>query len=133
MEMEKSGVKTRDIRFYSNKNNAMVCVHSQQARNYAKYLENADWVKSFHAGFALDKKLYAHVNPVGIRKQYFDIDWTSDFYIVRADGSKIVHELSTAASLSKLAEIEKLEFSRRYWAALDIAEWSVVIDKEDIP
>ncbi len=36
--MDKSGRKTRDIKFYSKKNEAMVIVHSKEARAYTKYL-----------------------------------------------------------------------------------------------
>ena len=34
--MEREGIKTRDIRFFSQKNQQMVCVHSRQARDYVK-------------------------------------------------------------------------------------------------
>ena len=37
--MEHLGTKTRDIHFFSQKNQKMMCVHSRQARDYAKQLE----------------------------------------------------------------------------------------------
>ena len=37
--MDKAGMKTRDIRFFSNKNDQIICIHSKWARDYAKYLE----------------------------------------------------------------------------------------------
>ena len=44
--MEKVGVKTRDIQFYSEKGGIMVKVHSKPARDYAKWLEGETWVES---------------------------------------------------------------------------------------
>ena len=37
--MEKAGTRTRDITYFSRKNNCPVCVHSQAARKYADRLE----------------------------------------------------------------------------------------------
>ena len=40
--MEKSKTKTRDILFFSKKNNRMMCVHTEQAREYAQRLEDSE-------------------------------------------------------------------------------------------
>lgn len=125
--MDRAGRKTRDIQFYSQKNNAMVCVHSHWARDYAKWLETQPWVKSYHTCEALDKERFQHICPVGIRNVYFQTDWVSDFLLDYADGRMGVRELVTASGLQKQAAIEKLEFSRRYWAARDIADWKVLL------
>lgn len=55
------------------------------------------------------------------------ISGSSDFYIRHADGTAAVRELVSAADLTKRAEVEKLELSRRYWAALGVSDWKVVI------
>lgn len=125
--MEKVGIKARDIRFYSQKNSANVCVHSQQARDYSKFLEAQPWVVRYEACVPLDLERYKYVNPVDIRAEHFKIAWASDFLIYYADGRKGVRELSSPAGLRKRATVEKLEFSRRYWAGLDIDDWKIVI------
>ena len=131
--MERAGTKTRDIQFFSRKNNGMVCVHTHWARDYAKYLEEQPWVEAYEAGRPLDRERCAHVNPVDIRRTYFQTEWVSDFYLRYADGRSGIRELITAGALKKLAVIEKLELSRRYWAALDIDEWKVILIQEVAP
>lgn len=125
--MEKLGQKTRSINFYSEKNGKMVCLHSRHARDYAKYLESQPWVERYEAGTPLSQELYAHISPVRIRSAYFQVPWVSDFLIQFADGRKGIRELVTAGGLQRKNIVEKLEFSRRYWAATDIDEWKVVL------
>lgn len=125
--MEKFGKKTRDINFYSEKNGKMVCLHSRLARDYAKYLETQPWVERYEAGPPLSQELYAHVSPVGIRGAYFQVPWVSDFLIYFADGRKGIRELVSADGLRRKNIVERLAFSRRYWAATDIDNWMVVL------
>ena len=125
--MEKAGQKTRNINFYSEKNSNMICLHSRHARDYAKYLETQSWVERYEAGAPLSQELYAHVSPVGIRGAYFQVLWVSDFLIYFADGRKGIRELVAADGLRRKNIVEKLEFSRRYWAATDIDNWKVVL------
>ena len=125
--MEKIGQKRRDINFYSDKNKGMICLHSRHARDYAKYLETQSWVERYEASSPLSQELYAHISPVGIRGAYFQVSWASDFLIYFADGRKGIRELVSASSLLRKNIVEKLEFSRRYWAATDIDDWKVVL------
>ena len=125
--MERAGRKTRDIQFYSEKNSRMVCLHSSAARDYAKYLEKQPWVESYEAGAPLSEELYCHVSPVGIRGLYFKTSWESDFLLHFADGRRGIRELVREDSLQKASTAERLEFSRRYWAATDVDEWKVVL------
>lgn len=125
--METVKKRTRDISFYSEKNGAMVMVHTQFARDYAKFLETRDDIASYEAGYPLETERFVHVSPVGIRPSYFQSKWVSDFMICCADGSCGIRELVTEAQLSKRAVVEKLELSRRYWAGRDIADWKIVV------
>ena len=84
--MEKVGTKRRDIHFRSDKNGIVVCVHSREAREYARYLEASADVASYEAGTVLDPDKYPFINTIGIRKEYFDTQWTSDFVIHFTDG-----------------------------------------------
>ena len=125
--MERSGQKTRDIQFFSPKNGEMLCLHSREARDYAKYLEEQTWVQHYEVGVPLSEELYRHVNAIGIRKQYFEMQWVSDFLLHYADGRKGIRELVRRDALRKPSTAERLEFSRRYWAATDIDEWKIVL------
>ena len=129
--MERAGLKTRDIQFFSKKNKRMVCVHTRRARDYAKYLEEQSWVTSYVTGCPLDLERFTHVSPTGIRGTYFQTAWVSDFMLQYADGRRGIRELITVDSLQKQAMVEKLELSRRYWAALDVDDWKVVIVDAD--
>ena len=125
--MQKSGVKTRDIRFFSEKNDTMICVHTPLARDYAKWLEDQPWVERYETGVLLDASQMDHVSRVDIRSNYFETVWESDFMLIHADGRKEIREIISAEQLRKRAIVEQLELSRRYWSALDVSGWKVVV------
>jgi hypothetical protein len=125
--MDKAGKKTRDIAYHSAKNGGMVTVHSEAARAYSKYLEERSEITAYEACKPLDINRLGALQKTDIRGEYFREQWSSDFYIRHADGTAAVRELVSAADLTKRAEVEKLELSRRYWAALGINDWKVVI------
>ena len=120
--MRKSGVKTRDIRFFSEKNDTMLCVHTSLERDYAKWLEDQPWVERYETGVLLDASQMDHVSRVDIRSSYFDTSWASDFMVTLADGRKEIREIITLGQLRKRAVVEQLELSRRYWSALDVSD-----------
>lgn len=125
--MRKSGVKTRDIRFFSEKNDTMLCVHTSLERDYAKWLEDQPWVERYETGVLLDASQMDHVSRVDIRSSYFDTSWASDFMVTLADGRKEIREIITLGQLRKRAIVEQLELSRRYWSALDVSDRKVVV------
>ena len=124
--MERLGERTRDIRFYSPKNNEVVCLHSKWARDYAKWLEEQPWVQSYQARCPLDADIISRISRAGIRTDYLQAEWATDFVLRYADGHKGVRELILREQLKKKAYVERLELSRRYWAVTD-TEWMVVI------
>lgn len=99
--MEKAGVRTRDIQFFSEKNQGMVCVHSRSARDFAKYLEQQSWVDHYETCVVLDRNHFQHVNPIDIRKEYFELEWTTDFVIYQADGRVAVREFCDCKDFTK--------------------------------
>ena len=125
--MRKSGVKTRDIRFFSEKNDTMLCVHTSLERDYAKWLEEQPWGERYETGVLLDASQMDHVSRVDIRSSYFDTSWASDFMVTLADGRKEIREIISSGQLRKRAVVEQLELSRRYWSALDVSDWKVVV------
>ena len=124
---DKVGKKTRDIAYHSGKNGGMVVVHSEAARAYSKHLEERPEITAYEACKPLDINRLDALQKTDIRGEYFREWWVSDFYIRHADGTAAVRELVSAADLTKRAEVEKLELSRRYWAALSVNDWKVVI------
>ena len=127
---DKAGKKTRDIAYHSAKNGGMVTVHSEAARAYSKYLEERSDVMSYEACKPLDVNRLDTLQKTDIRGEYFKAQWTSDFCVRFSDGTTGVRELVSAADLTKRAEVEKLELSRRYWAALGVNDWMVVITEQ---
>ena len=125
--MNKAKTKSRDIHFWSEKNGKVMCVHTAAERAYARELEESDFVLSYETGVALEPERYAYVNPIDIRKDYFKTDWTTDFAVHFEDGTTGIRELVSIEGLAKRAEMEKLEFSRRYWALENVANWKIVI------
>ena len=128
--MDKAGKKTRDVAYHSAKNGGMVTVHSEAARAYSKYLEERPEITAYEACKPLDINRLDALQKTDIRGEYFREQWSSDFYIRHADGTAAVRELVSAADLTKRAEVEKLELSRRYWAALGVNDWMVVITEQ---
>lgn len=125
--MNKTGLKARDFQWWSGKNGTLIRVHSKAARDYGKWLEVQPQVEAFETGKALELERLPHISSTGIRKSYFQVEWCSDFYIKFADGHIGVRELAPSTALDKQAEVEKMELSRRYWAAMDITDWKVVL------
>lgn len=78
--MQKGKEKTRDIKFFSEKNQTMICVHTPEAREYAKSLEEQSGIKNYETNRVLELEHFSHVNPVGIRPDYFKTVWVSDFF-----------------------------------------------------
>lgn len=126
--MNKAVGKWRDISFRSEKNQKVVCVHSREAREYARVLESDELVVTYEACYKLDLERYQFINPIDIRKDYFEIEWATDFVLHFADGTMGIREIVTEAMLSKRANIEKLEFSRRYWSSSEsVKDWKIVV------
>lgn len=125
--MEPYGKKGRSISFYSGKNESMITVYSQEVKGYADSLETNSDVKNYEVHVPLSKDLYININPIDIRKVYFEEEWTSDFLLHYIDGTLGVRELVWKDALNKRAVIEQIELSRRYWSLKDVKDWKLVV------
>lgn len=122
--MTKAGNKTRDLSFMSAKNGRMMTVHTEQAMQYAMRLENDPAVSSYVTNHPLEQD---KIEPEqGVRKQYYETQWTTDFVVMFTDGIMGVRELVTKNKLSQRSEIEKLQLSQSYWQKIT-AGWKIVI------
>lgn len=79
--MHKDKVRTRDIYFFSQKSNQMMCVHSERAREHARRLEEDGGVESYEVNVQLNIDQYPYLSAVDIRASYFQTQWTSDFMV----------------------------------------------------
>lgn len=122
--MTKAGNKTRDLSFMSAKNGRTMTVHTEQAMQYAMRLESDPAVSSYVTNHPLEQD---KIEPEqGVRKQYYETQWTTDFVVMFADGTMGVRELITKNKLSQRSEIEKLQLSQSYWQKIT-AGWKIVI------
>ena len=111
--MTKAGNKTRDLSFMSAKNGRTMTVHTEQAMQYAMRLENDPAVSSYVTNHPLEQD---KIEPEqGVRKSYYETQWTSDFVITFTDCTMGIRELVSASKLTKRSEIEKLQLSHSYW------------------
>lgn len=117
--------KTQSVKFMSRKNGKVVTVFSEPAKRYAQKLEDDPNVKSYEVNIPLDNWQQT-ISRVGLRKEYMDVEWTSDFLIIFQDDSVGIRELTPERCFVKAAEMEKLEISRRYWKAGHVANWMIV-------
>lgn len=125
--MEKADVKGRTIQFRSEKNGVVLTVRSRTAKRYAERLEADKEVRTYATKVRWDEDELRNVDPLSIRKSYFETVWETDFVIHHQDGSIAVRELATEEDFGKLAAIEKLELSRRYWKMKGVEDWKVVL------
>ena len=126
--MHKDKVRTRDIYFFSQKSNQMMCVHSERAREHARRLEEDGGVESYEVNVQLNIDQYPYLSAVDIRASYFQTQWTSDFMVRYRDGRREIQEIVNVEDLKKRAVIEKLELSRRYWELIQVSKWRVVLE-----
>jgi putative heme degradation protein len=125
--VDKPGKKVRDIKFFSEKNQAVIVVHSEEARAYSKYLEDWEEVESYEVNKRLDEGRMRSVPRVDIRADFLKQEWTTDFYLRFEDGTVGIREIVQQTALQKRAEVEKLELSRRYWTLMGVKDWKVVV------
>ena len=126
--MHKDKARTRDIYFFSQKSNQMMCVHSERAREHARRLEEDGGVESYEVNVQLNIDQYPYLSAVDIRASYFQTQWTSDFMVRYRDGRREIQEIVNVEDLKKRAVIEKLELSRRYWELMQVSQWCVVLE-----
>ncbi|MDL2238443.1 hypothetical protein LJC56_11575 [Christensenellaceae bacterium OttesenSCG-928-K19] len=128
--MEKQGHKKRDIRFFSNKNDCMMTVHSKEAKKYADNLEEDEKVKGYQTNVPL-VNFRDKISLIDIRKSYQQSEWTSDFMLIMPDDSVAIREVFTYDDLKQRAPIERMELSRRYWKAAHVTDWGIVLVKKE--
>ena len=124
--MRRRDLKGRTIKFHSKKNDRVIVVSSELARAYCRYLEEDRSVMSYEPDYALDEYTIDTISHAEIRKDFYEKAWVTDFYIKKLGGVIAVRELVDPQKLSQLAEIEKMELSRRYWAAKGVTDWKLI-------
>lgn len=126
--MRKANVITREIMFVSKKDGQKKIVNNDPEFKFAKQLEEDESVSCYCSSVQLEN-WFERISLSGIRKAYRETDWLSSFLVEYTDGSKAVFEIVRSYALKKRANIEKLEISRRYWTAVGVDKWQVVVVK----
>lgn len=120
----------RNIKFFSEKNDAALTVCSERMKHYASLLENDYYVIAYRVHEAFNMSELSSVGSIDIRTEYMDVEapaWASDFWIEFEDGSRAIRELVDETMLKQRSFLERLELSRRYWAVRNITDWKAVV------
>ena len=80
-------------------------VHTEDARSYAKYLEERDEIVSYDVCVPLDPGALDRVDKVDIRGDYFRQQWESDFQLIYVDGAYIPGRRNIHSVLWRKAQI----------------------------
>lgn len=126
-KMEYANKPTREIRYFSAKNNREMIVHTEPAKDYAELLENNIDVASYETCKLLDINQYDNIPTLEMRTELFGKTWTSDFVIYMKNGEVSVRELCYRQNFLRKMNLQRLEFSRRYWQGLGIDDWKIVL------
>lgn len=122
--------KDRDIKFFSQKNQRILVVHSELAKAFSDSLEFDHEVDSYTTNYQLNSDVIRRLLSVGIRTSYLQKQWSSDFHITFRDKHIGIREIAPSSSLSSLAKIERFELSRRYWKFLGVDDWKLIVVEE---
>lgn len=72
--MEKANQKRRDIKFFSGRNQTVVCVHDADSRAYAQYLEGSSGIEKYETDLPLGLARFPHLSTMDIRPEYFSLN-----------------------------------------------------------
>ena len=90
--MERPEDRKMLYKFYSEKNNRNMYVHSRGAMEYATELEAKEWVQSYETNVILEADRLSHI-PMHVSDDDLGVEWTTDFVITHVDGHRIVKEI----------------------------------------
>lgn len=124
--MTQVGSQSMDIIFTGKKKLGTMTAHRREIVDYIKKLDDDEKVETYDVSVELEEWADT-ISLVGVRKAYHEADWTTDCLIQYKDGTQAVREFVKREWLKKRAEVEKLEISRRYWAARQVYDWGVYI------
>lgn len=125
--MEPVKQRIRRIRFNSKKNNSVIEVNTEFAMHYAQNLEKDNDVMRYQANVMLDISKYKFIDAIGIKKSYFDSNWLSSFKIWKRNGDIAVREIVLQHNINRPSQVQKLEFSRRYWEQEGVTDWKIIL------
>lgn len=124
--MIQKGSQSVDVIFTGKKVQRPMTARRRELVEYAKRLDEDLLVESYEVSVELVDWVES-ISLAGIRKSYQGHNWYTDCVITYGDGRRAVRELVKREDLTKRSEVEKLEISRRYWAHMQVDDWSVVI------
>jgi hypothetical protein len=137
-EISSSGWSTRA---WSEKMQRIVHLLSRLEYLYFLRLEFSETVREYYEQFVLPTE---KTTPIFKRKGWrvpfdspsqMEIPMTSDFLVIKKDGSRFVRSIKPEGKLDKERVVQKLEVERLYWAEEKepIADWGLVTETEMSP
>lgn len=126
--MTKKNDKKRTITFYSTKNKQIVSVNSEHAKKFAMQLENDNGIERYDTNVPLTS-LKEKIDTTGFRNSTLSETWLSDFMVVKSGTPCIIEVVDEEQLEKKRLCAERLELSRRFWKAVGMPQWKVVILK----
>lgn len=119
---------TMEIRFVSKKDGLVKLVSNRDELKFAQQLDEDDTVVRYQTSVPMENWT-ARTYSTGIRKTYRETKWLTSFIVEYTDGTKAAYEVIREYHLEKRAEVEKLEISRRYWTAVGMDKWKMILLK----
>lgn len=126
--MVKKDEKKRTITFFSQKNKKVMTVRSEYAKQYALQLENDESVVGYETSIPVDSP-QDKIDLTGFRRNAVTGDWLSDFMVIYSNTQTIVEVVDEEQLEKKRSCSERLELSRRYWKAVGMLNWKIVVMK----
>ena len=126
--MRNAAKLTREISFVSKKDGQVKVVTNDDEFKFSQKLEADDTVVRYQTSVPLENWT-TRTYLAGIRKAYRETDWLTSFVVEYTDGTKAAYEIIRQYHLEKRADVEKLEISRRYWTAIGVDKWQLIVMK----
>ena len=111
--MRNSNTRSKTFKKKLNKSKKIFYAFSELQYRYGEILDTKDEISEIKANIKLD----------------LEDNYTSDFYIVKTDGSVMVRECVYKDKLMKPNTIKLLDISRNYWLSKGIENWGLVLDE----
>lgn len=114
--MRNSKTRTKTLNKKLNKCKNIFYAYNELQYKYGNILEEREDVLEFKCNV----KINCSLGP----------DYTTDFYIIKTDGTTVIRECVYRDKLNKPLTAKMLDASRNYWLAAGFKNWGIVINEE---
>lgn len=114
--MRQKTLKTKCVKRRIIKCSDLLRTYDIVQETYANHLESDDDVVTVYCNVPIEDL------SIG--------DFTTDYVLIRKDGSTAVRECVLRKNLLRPRTVKLLDFSQRYWLKKGVTDWLVIIDAE---